>query len=84
MTIIVYEMGCQPTEDIGPVEITVNGAVRRAPAGQTLSGLLRDLQLEPARVAIEMDRRIVKRPEWDAFELVSGAKIEIVQFVGGG
>lgn len=81
---MVYEMGCQPTGDIGLVEITVNGAVRRAPLGQTLSGLLQDLQLEPSRVAIEMDRRIVKRTEWDAFEIAPGAKIEIVQFVGGG
>jgi thiamine biosynthesis protein ThiS len=77
-------MECQPTEDIGSLEITVNGAARRSPLGQTLSGLLRDLQLEPSRVAIEMDRRIIKRTEWDAFVLVSGAKIEIVQFVGGG
>ena len=62
----------------------VNGATRRIPVGQTLSGLLYDLKLEPSRVAIEMDRRIVRRTEWDEFELVSGARIEIVQFVGGG
>jgi sulfur carrier protein len=84
LTIIVYEMGCQPTEVIESVEIMVNGAPRRIPAGQTLSGLLHDLKLEPSRVAIEMDRRIVRRTEWDEFALVSGAKIEIVQFVGGG
>ena len=77
-------MECQPTEDIGSIEITVNGVARRSPMGQTLSGLLRDLQLEPSQVAIEMDRRIVKRTEWDALELNSGAQIEIVQFVGGG
>lgn len=77
-------MGCQPTEDIGPVEFTLNGAPRCTPVGQTLSGLLRDLQLEPSRVAIEMDRRIVRRTEWDTLELVPGARVEIVQFVGGG
>ena len=81
---MVYEMGCQPTEEIGPLEITVNGAPRRARAGQTLLGLVEDLQLEPARVAIEMDRRIVKRIEWDTLELAAGVRIEIVQFVGGG
>ena len=65
-------------------EIVVNGAVRQAPAGQTLLGLLRDLDLEPSRVAVEMDRRIVKRTEWEALELKPGARLEIVQFVGGG
>jgi len=65
-------------------EIVVNGAVRQSPAGQTLLGLLRDLDLEPSRVAVEMDRRIVKRTEWEALELHPGARLEIVQFVGGG
>ena len=75
-------MGCQPTG--GGVEIQVNGAARQVPAGQTVLGLLRDLQIEPSRVAVEMDCRIVKRTEWDALELRPGAAIEIVQFVGGG
>jgi len=35
-------------------------------------------------VAVEMDRRIVKRIEWETLELRSGAAVEIVQFVGGG
>ena len=77
---MVYEMGCQPTLR----GIVVNGAERQVPAGQTLLGLLRDLELEPSRVAVEMDRRIVKRAEWEALELAPGAKLEIVQFVGGG
>ena len=75
-------MGCQPTQD--QLEISVNGAARQVFAGQTLLGLLRDLQLEPSRVAVEMDRRIVKRTEWETLELRPGAAIEIVQFVGGG
>ena len=77
-------MGCQPTHDNGSLKIVVNGAERQAPAGQTLLGLLRDLELEPSRVAVEMDRRIVKRTEWETLELAAGAKLEIVQFVGGG
>ena len=79
LTIMVYEMECQPT-----LEIVVNGEMRSVPAGQTLLSLLRDLRLEPSRVAVELDRRIVKRPEWDALELAAGSKLEIVQFVGGG
>jgi sulfur carrier protein len=77
---MVYEMGCQPSL----CEIVVNGAERHVPAGQTLIGLLRDLELEPSRVAVEMDRRIIKRAEWEFLVLEPGAKLEIVQFVGGG
>jgi len=77
-------MGCQPTREIGSRNIVVNGVARQAPPGQTLLELLRELQLEPSRVAVEMNRRIVKRTEWETLELPPGAKIEIVQFVGGG
>ena len=79
LTIIVYEMECQPTQ-----EIVLNGERRSVPAGQTVLDLVRDLQLEPSRVAVEMNRRIVKRAEWEALALAPGAKLEIVQFVGGG
>jgi thiamine biosynthesis protein ThiS len=84
LTIIVYEMGCQPIHDASAMEIVVNGETRRAPAGQTVLGLLEDLKLEPSRVAVELDRRIVRRTEWDALRLAPGARLEIVQFVGGG
>ena len=77
-------MGCQPMRGIESRNIVVNGVARQAPPGQTLLELVRELQLEPSRVAVEMDRRIVKRSEWETLELPAGAKIEIVQFVGGG
>lgn len=66
------------------IAITVNGEPKSAPDGQTILGLLRQLELDPARVAVELDRRIVKQPNWPATVLKPGAQIEIVQFVGGG
>jgi sulfur carrier protein len=77
-------MECQPTGKTDANEILVNGAPRQVPGGLTVLGLLRDLRLEPSRVAVEMDHRIVKRAEWETLELPPGAKLEIVQFVGGG
>ena len=65
-------------------EIVVNGDPRSATEGQTLLDLLGVLQLDPARVAIEMDRKIVKQPQWSGTVLQPGARLEIVQFVGGG
>jgi sulfur carrier protein len=66
------------------IEIVVNGDPRSLPEGLTLLGLLRELELEPTRVAIELDRRIVKQGEWAGTFLQPGARLEIVQFVGGG
>jgi thiamine biosynthesis protein ThiS len=66
------------------IEITVNGEPQTAPQGQTILGLLHQLDLDPARVAVELDRRIVKQPNWQETILRTGAQLEIVQFVGGG
>jgi thiamine biosynthesis protein ThiS len=66
------------------IEIVVNGEAKTAAQGQTILGLLRQLELDPERVAVELDRRIVKQPHWAQTELRTGAQLEIVQFVGGG
>ncbi len=66
------------------LQIVVNGEARALPHGQTILELLAALDLDPARVAVELDRRIVKPHEWAATRLTDGARLEIVQFVGGG
>jgi sulfur carrier protein len=76
---MVPEMECQPI-----VALTINGERREIPAGLTLLGLVGYLGLDPERVAVEMDRRIVKRAEWDSTAPAQGSQLEIVQFVGGG
>ena len=67
-----------------PIEIVVNGEPRTAQEGQTILDLLRELALEPTRVAVEFDRRIVKQGLWEETILRAGSQVEIVQFVGGG
>jgi thiamine biosynthesis protein ThiS len=67
-----------------PIDIVVNGEPRAAAEGQTILELLRQLELDPSRVAVELDRRIVKQPLWAETPLRAGAQLEIVQFVGGG
>jgi thiamine biosynthesis protein ThiS len=66
------------------IEIVVNGEPKTASEGLTILGLLQDLQLDPARVAVELDRRIVKQALWPDTQLRAGAQVEIVMFVGGG
>jgi sulfur carrier protein len=67
-----------------PIPILVNGEPHSAAEGQTILGLLRALHIDPERVAVELDRHIVKQPRWGETELRAGAQVEIVQFVGGG
>ena len=66
------------------IDIVVNGEPQTTPEGQTVMGLLHQLELDPARVAVELDRRILKQPRWPDTILRAGAQLEIVQFVGGG
>ena len=66
------------------IEVAINGDIRSIPNGLTIRQLLASLDLDPARVAVELDRRIVKAPDWAATSIASGARLEIVQFVGGG
>ena len=64
--------------------VTLNGERRGFPPETTLLDVVRALNLEPERVAIELDREIVKREMWPRTAIGGGAEIEIVQFVGGG
>ena len=73
----------QPT-DAANMTVVVNGDAREVRAGETIAGLVCELGLDPERLAIELDRRIVKRAQWASTTLAPGAQIEIVQFVGGG
>lgn len=66
------------------IEVRINGQAREIPAGLTVLGLLEWLRLDPERVAVELNRRIVRRTAWGETALEPGAELEIVQFVGGG
>ena len=74
------------TRPPGATEILLirHGESRAATEGQTILDLLYQLDLDPGRVAVELDRRIIKQPLWNETTLNAGAQIEIVQFVGGG
>jgi thiamine biosynthesis protein ThiS len=65
-------------------QVTINGEKQDFEEGMTLHEVVCALQLEPERVAVELNRTIIKRELWLATVVKSGAEIEIVQFVGGG
>ena len=46
--------------------------------------LLQLLDLKPEQVAIEVNREIIKKHQWEDVKLQSDDVVEIVHFVGGG
>ena len=66
------------------MRIVINGEPRDVPSNLTLLQFIHVLQLDPERIAVEMNRHIVKRDNWSTTALKEGATLELVQFVGGG
>ena len=73
-----------PAESAKLVEITVNGKPHAVPDGQTVTALLESLRISGDRVAVELDRAILKKERWNETRLTGGEELEIVHFVGGG
>jgi thiamine biosynthesis protein ThiS len=66
------------------MNITINGESRDVPGQLTLAALLAHLEITPSRVAVERNREIVPRDQWDATLIHHGDNLEIVHLVGGG
>jgi len=63
--------------------VTVNGESRDLPDGETIRALVARYNLTPERVAIELNRRLVRADKYGQL-LKEGDEVEIVTFVGGG
>lgn len=66
------------------IEIFVNGDRRTVCAGMSIAQLIEELDVDPTRIAVELDLQILPRARWTSTPLASGSRVEIVHFVGGG
>jgi sulfur carrier protein len=66
------------------MSILVNGIRRDAATGETVSTLLKRLEIASERVAVELNKEIVRKRDWERTAIPAGAEIEVVEFVGGG
>ena len=64
--------------------LTINGENRDFENVTTLSDLISQLGMKADRVAVELNRNLVRRDQWSDTKLSNGDKLEIVHFVGGG
>lgn len=66
------------------MNIFVNGELREVGGTASLAELITELDLPVTRIAIELNREVVRRGEWNTTMLKDEDRIEIVHFVGGG
>jgi thiamine biosynthesis protein ThiS len=66
------------------LNIIVNGNQTDIAEGSVIDDLIVLLELNVQRLAVELNRRIIRRAEWDSTRLSEGDRVEIVHFVGGG
>ena len=66
------------------LSVRLNGEPRRVSAGASIAEMLRELGLNPEKVAVERNLEIVPRSTLSAVQVADGDAFEIVHFVGGG
>lgn len=66
------------------MRVRVNEQDLELPEGATVRELLDRLQLPSTRVAVEVNRGIVRRADHPTTRLADGDAVEVVTLVGGG
>jgi thiamine biosynthesis protein ThiS len=66
------------------LRVYINGESREISGPTSLAELIVQLELPAARIAVELNRSVVRRGDWSGTPVHDGDRIEIVHFVGGG
>jgi thiamine biosynthesis protein ThiS len=66
------------------MSVWINGQEHHIAAAQSVADLLASLDLPAERLAVELNRSIVRKRDWQTTLVDGGSRIEIVEFVGGG
>ena len=66
------------------MKVFVNGESRELSGTPSLAELIAQLELPATRIAVELNREVVRRNDWGSTIVQDDDRIEIVHFVGGG
>jgi sulfur carrier protein len=66
------------------MRISLNGEPFDLEAELSVTALLQHLNIDPRRVAVELNLTVLKRATFDETTIGAGDEVEIVNFVGGG
>ncbi len=66
------------------MKLKLNGTDSEVKDDLTVTGLLKELDIEPKGVAVEVNLIIIKKLDYENCQLKDGDSVEVVNFVGGG
>jgi thiamine biosynthesis protein ThiS len=66
------------------MKIFLNGEVREIASEMSLAQLLTFFDFPERRIAVELNREVVRKAEWTEKTVGEDDKIEVIHFVGGG
>ncbi len=66
------------------MKIYINGETKEIPGETNLAELLKYLALPQERIAIELNKEVVRKKDWENIKVGDADKIEVIHFVGGG
>ena len=66
------------------VKVFINGETREISKQFNLLELLKEFSLPSERIAIELNKQVVRKKDWESILINDADRIEIVHFVGGG
>ena len=68
----------------GKMKVIINGETKEITEEISLQKLLKNLSLPRERIAVELNKEVVRKKDWENIKLSDADKIEIIHFVGGG
>ncbi len=66
------------------IEVIVNGKRQELAREVNVAELLKLLDIEGERIAIEINEDVIRKRDWHNVKITTKDKIEIIHFVGGG
>jgi sulfur carrier protein len=82
--LICPERDAYDDESVNNMTLEINGESREVSQVSNVRELLELLGIAEGRVAVEVNRQIIRRADWEKAPISNLDHVEIVQFVGGG
>ena len=66
------------------MRVEINGETKEIPRELNLNELLEYLSMPSRLLAIELNKEVVRRKDWEEIKVKDSDIIEVIHFVGGG
>jgi thiamine biosynthesis protein ThiS len=66
------------------MKVLINGETKEISDSLSLSELLRYFSLPQERIAIELNKEVIRKKDWEEIKVNDGDQLEVIHFVGGG